>query len=153
MTVSNNGQVLKAMSRPVSFYQPEAAKWQSFADGRSHIVLCRECISGPGGGRQSECRFIKGPDGRFIKAGQLDWAADCQFHIVPRKETITSQAKLFLKGWQSAGRLARPASPNGRFIKANGRLLPMAALSRPMAVLSRLYKGGWIRSGPLKDRV
>ena len=94
MTVSNNGQVIKAWP----LYQ---AKGQASGHGRF-----------------------------------LNQTADCQFHIVPRKETITSQAKLFLKGWRSAGRFSKagqpqrpfyqrqwPLTPDGRFIKANGRFI------------------------------
>ena len=50
------------------------------------------------------------------RSGQMaSWAADCRFHIVPRKQFINGQVEPFQQ--ELAKRV--PASRSGRFIKAS----------------------------------
>ena len=112
-------------------------------------------------------RFIKAEDqtsgrnGRFINQkrpnGQISyiWVAACRFHTVPCKEFISGQAELFLaRAGKANGRLSRPASRNGRFIKADGRFIKAGNAQLQFYQQWQTYqgqaKGGLIRSAPLR---
>ena len=88
-------------------------------------------------GRPAYGRFIKngrcvkieeqasGRNGRFINQKRAN-AQICRFglrmvdFILSRTSSLsTARSSLFRKSWQSSGRFIRPASRNGRFIKAS----------------------------------
>ena len=88
-------------------------------------------------GRPAYGRFIKngrcvkiedqasGRNGRFVNQKRANGQI-CRFglrmvdFILPRTSSLsTARSSLFRKSWQSSGRFIRPASRNGRFIKAS----------------------------------
>ena len=120
-------------------------------------------------GRQPQWPFYQqwplyqtsGRNGRFINQkrpnGQISyiWVAACRFHTVPCKEFISGQAELFLaRAGKANGRLSRPASRNGRFIKADGRFIKAGNAQLQFYQQWQTYqgqaKGGLIRSAPLR---
>ena len=112
---------MAALSRPqLPFYQPEAAKWPDLwiwvADGRFHIVPCKQFISG-------QAKLFLGKagkaNGRFSKAGQPPWP------------------------WlgKRMAALSRPASRNGHCLRADGRFTKAGKPQWPFYQQWPLYQG------------